>query len=77
MNARIRTRQKGVAKKIITSILTDSSWSKKFLSAIAKHTGVTKQYVSLIKNELVQAHRSSTLPLSRDEQILYTIEGNL
>ena len=57
------SRQKGVAKHIIEQILTDSSWSKKSLTAIAKHVGVTKQYVSLVKDELAQAHLSSTLPI--------------
>ncbi|HUW21033.1 MAG TPA: hypothetical protein VMW16_17170 [Sedimentisphaerales bacterium] len=66
-NAHGLPRQKGVARKIIASILTDKSWSKKSLSTIAKHTGVTKQYVSLVKNELVQAHRSSTLPIDEEK----------
>jgi len=58
-------RQKGVAKEIIERILADKAWSKKSLSAIAKHVGVTKQYVSQVKDGLLQrTHGSSTLPTS-------------
>lgn len=45
-------RQKGVAKEIIKQILTDKKWSKQSLSAIAKHVGVTREYVSKTKAEL-------------------------
>jgi hypothetical protein len=62
-------RQPGVARKIIETILTDKSWSKKTLSAIARHVGVTKQYVSKIKDELLTAQGSTSLPLSRSNEI--------
>lgn len=55
-------RQKGVARKIVAAILTDSSWSKKSLSAIGRHVGVSKQYVSLVKEELAGAEVSSKPP---------------
>jgi hypothetical protein len=47
-------RQRGVAKEIIRAILADGSWSKESLSAIARHVGVTKQYVSLVKDEMTE-----------------------
>jgi hypothetical protein len=53
-------RQLGVAKKIIETILTDKSWSKKTLSAIARHVGVTRQYVEKVKTEFV-AHGATRL----------------
>jgi len=53
-------RQKGAAKKIIKQILTDKNWSKKSLSAIAKHVGTTRQYVTKIKDEL-SAHGATRL----------------
>jgi len=82
-------RQKGVAKQIIEQILTDKAWAEKSQTAIARHVGVTKQYVSQVKDSIVQspstnaptseknvdselklkAHRSSTLPIERDESI--------
>lgn len=71
-------RQKGVAGEIIGKILTDTSWSKKSLSAIARHVGVTKQYVSLVKGELVKAHRSSTLTIDDKNRVseLKTAQGS-
>jgi hypothetical protein len=60
-------RQKGVAKKIITEIFNDKSWSKKSLTAIARHTGVTRQYVTKIRDELTQAHGATRLHDSEDE----------
>lgn len=63
-------RQKGVAKEIIERILTDDAWSKKSLAAIATHVGVTKQYVSQVKDSIIQKQKgSSTLPLSRDAKV--------
>jgi hypothetical protein len=62
-------RQLGVARKIIETILIDKSWSKKTLSAIARHVGVTKQYVSKIKDELLTAHRSTGLPIEEENGV--------
>jgi hypothetical protein len=59
-------RQLGVARKIIETILTDKSWSKKTLSAIARRVGVTKQYVSKIKDELLTGHGSTSLPIEEE-----------
>jgi uncharacterized ParB-like nuclease family protein len=53
-------RQSGVAKRIIERILIDKVWSKKSLTAIAEHVGVTRVYVSQIKNEL-SAHGVNSL----------------
>jgi hypothetical protein len=53
-------RQKGVAKQIIEKILMDKSWSKKSLSAIAKHVGVTRQYVTQVRDEFARVHGTST-----------------
>ncbi|MFH1821190.1 MAG: hypothetical protein ABH852_01940 [Methanobacteriota archaeon] len=61
-------RQKGVAKKIIEAILTDTTWAKKSLAAIAKHVGVTRQYVSLVKDELARAHGASTCTIDEEKQ---------
>ena len=55
-------RQRGIAKTIIEQILADKTWSKKSLSAIARHVGVTKQYVSQIKDELTQEKVSTKPP---------------
>ena len=59
-------RQRGLAKKIIAAILTDESWSKKSLSAIAKHIGVTREYVSKTKAEL-SAHGVNSSHHRKDE----------
>ena len=59
-------RQKGVAKNIIEHILTDKSWSKKSLTSIAKHVGVTKGYVSQVKDAL-SAHGFSTKPIDEEK----------
>lgn len=53
-------RQTGVAKQIIEQILTDKSWSRKSLTAIAKHVGITRQYVTQVKDAL-SAHNASSL----------------
>lgn len=45
-------RAKGAAAEIINKILTDSSWAKKTITAIAKHTGVTRQYVQILQAKL-------------------------
>ncbi len=58
-------RQKGIARKIIETILTDSSWSKTSLSAIARHVGVTRQYVGEIKEDL-SAHGASTCTIDEN-----------
>jgi len=54
-------RQKGVAKHIIEQILSDNSWSRKSLTAIARHIGVTRQYVTEIRESIKQAHGASSL----------------
>ena len=66
-------RQKGVAKDIIEQILTDKTWAKKSLSAIAKHVGVTQGYVSQVKDAL-SAHGISTNTI--DEKKLDSDEEN-
>lgn len=47
------SRQKGVARQIIERILIDKTWSRKSLSAIARHVGVTQQYVTKIKERIL------------------------
>lgn len=54
-------RQAGIAKKILETILTDESWSKKSLTAVAKHVGVSRQYVQKIKESL-PAQDTTILP---------------
>jgi len=55
-------RQKGADKVIIEKVLADSTWAKKSLSEIARHVGVTRQYVTEIRDDLTRSHRATTSP---------------
>jgi len=44
-------------KQIIVRILTDGRWSKRSLSSIARHVGVTQGWVSRVKGEVLQAQK--------------------
>ena len=55
-------RQRGVAKKIVEEVFADSTWAKKSLNAIARHVGVTRQYVTKIRDEFEQAKVSTNAP---------------
>jgi len=70
-------RQKGVVKRIIESILCNPEWSKKPLTEIAKHVGVTHGYVSQIKSSLSeqQAHGVTTNTVERAETVVVTRKG--
>lgn len=48
-------RPHGSVKKIVTSILSDSSWAKKSLKVIAEHVGTTRDYVKDIQQSMRQA----------------------
>ena len=47
-------RQPGVAGRIIVLIFADATWSTKSLSAIARHVGVTRQYIAKIRDEIIR-----------------------
>jgi hypothetical protein len=52
-------RPPGVAKKIITSILTDKAWAKKSLSEIGRHVGISRAYVMKVRNDLLEAEKKA------------------
>ena len=67
-------RQKGIAKEIIKQILTDKRWSKQSLTIISKHVGVTRQYVTQIRDEFAQAHGASNLHETKNENRGFRVE---
>mgnify|MGYP001610308652 FL=1 len=60
-----------VLQNIIKNILNDKRWSKKTLTNIADHVGVSQQYVSKIKAGVVEKAEKGTtvVPFERAEEV--------
>ena len=83
-------RQKGVVEDIIKKILRDKVWAKKTLTEIARHVGITQQYVSKIKDKLatmgsrckkgdtpqdVESYGTTSCTIEREKKVVVTRNG--
>ena len=76
-------RKRGIVKEIIEKILCDKKWSKISQAKIARHVGVSKPYVSMVKSDILAKQKqkpdseaekgekglSNIIPLERSDEI--------